>query len=399
MPEIAYAHHEKLDGTAIPRRLTAAGDPVQSRMMTISDIFDALVAWDRPYKKAVPVERALDILREEARAGSSTPGCSTSSSRRRSTSCPWRGRAEGRSLTAPPLVIAHRGDSARRPENTLASFASALESGRRSSSSTCSSPGRLRGRPARSHAGPHHRRAAARPSDDPGRVRRSPPATRTFGTAYAGERIPTLAEVLGSSATAPGSSIEIKHDAVTADAEGGIEAQVAEVPQGGHGARGRAHLLRPPRASCALPGPGPRDPARASSGARAGEVLAGAREAGCGLVLPAQGPAHRRTVDRVRAAGLKLATWVIDDPAELKPLAPFDLYGSVQPPRGDDGAIADGLLDLSCPVIPRDFRRPGPADAAGGPLGSAPGLIGQTDSRLIHGSMRAENHMRRGRPG
>ena len=42
---------------------------MQSRMMTIADIFDALVAWDRPYKKAVPVERALDILREEAGAG------------------------------------------------------------------------------------------------------------------------------------------------------------------------------------------------------------------------------------------------------------------------------------------------------------------------------------------
>ena len=38
-------------------------------MMTICDIFDALVAWDRPYKKAVPPERALDILTEEARAG------------------------------------------------------------------------------------------------------------------------------------------------------------------------------------------------------------------------------------------------------------------------------------------------------------------------------------------
>jgi HD-GYP domain-containing protein (c-di-GMP phosphodiesterase class II) len=35
-------------------------------MMTISDIFDALVAWDRPYKKSVPVERALDILKDEA---------------------------------------------------------------------------------------------------------------------------------------------------------------------------------------------------------------------------------------------------------------------------------------------------------------------------------------------
>jgi HD-GYP domain-containing protein (c-di-GMP phosphodiesterase class II) len=69
VPEIAYAHHEKLDGTGYPRRLKAGDIPIQSRMMTISDIFDALVAWDRPYKKSVPVEKALDILRDEARAG------------------------------------------------------------------------------------------------------------------------------------------------------------------------------------------------------------------------------------------------------------------------------------------------------------------------------------------
>ena len=69
VPEIAYAHHEKMDGTGYPRKLAATDIPVQSRMMTISDIFDALVAWDRPYKKSVPVERALDILRDEARGG------------------------------------------------------------------------------------------------------------------------------------------------------------------------------------------------------------------------------------------------------------------------------------------------------------------------------------------
>jgi HD-GYP domain-containing protein (c-di-GMP phosphodiesterase class II) len=69
VPEIAYAHHEKLDGTGYPRRLKAAEIPIQSRMMAISDIFDALVAWDRPYKKAVPVERALGILRDESQTG------------------------------------------------------------------------------------------------------------------------------------------------------------------------------------------------------------------------------------------------------------------------------------------------------------------------------------------
>jgi HD-GYP domain-containing protein (c-di-GMP phosphodiesterase class II) len=69
VPEIAYAHHEKLDGTGYPRQLQSTDIPIQSRMMTIADIFDALVAWDRPYKKAVPVEKALDILKQEAGAG------------------------------------------------------------------------------------------------------------------------------------------------------------------------------------------------------------------------------------------------------------------------------------------------------------------------------------------
>jgi HD-GYP domain-containing protein (c-di-GMP phosphodiesterase class II) len=69
IPEIAYAHHEKLDGSGYPRKLTGPDIPVQSRIMTISDIFDALVAIDRPYKRAQPVERALGILEEEARGG------------------------------------------------------------------------------------------------------------------------------------------------------------------------------------------------------------------------------------------------------------------------------------------------------------------------------------------
>ena len=69
IPEIAYAHHEKLNGRGYPRGVTAPVIPVQSRMMTVADIFDALSASDRPYKRAVPVNRALDILRDEAGAG------------------------------------------------------------------------------------------------------------------------------------------------------------------------------------------------------------------------------------------------------------------------------------------------------------------------------------------
>jgi HD-GYP domain-containing protein (c-di-GMP phosphodiesterase class II) len=65
IPDIAYGHHEKLDGAGYPRRLPAANIPIQSRMMTVSDIFDALTASDRPYKPAVPPRRALDILLKE----------------------------------------------------------------------------------------------------------------------------------------------------------------------------------------------------------------------------------------------------------------------------------------------------------------------------------------------
>ncbi|HEY7496481.1 MAG TPA: HD domain-containing phosphohydrolase [Candidatus Tectomicrobia bacterium] len=69
VPELAYAHHEKLDGSGYPRGLTGEAIPLGVRMMTIADIFDALTASDRPYKKAVPLEHALDILVTEAREG------------------------------------------------------------------------------------------------------------------------------------------------------------------------------------------------------------------------------------------------------------------------------------------------------------------------------------------
>ncbi|HEU5260307.1 MAG TPA: HD domain-containing phosphohydrolase [Gemmatimonadales bacterium] len=69
IPLIAYGHHEKLDGAGYPRGVTGEAIPIQTRMMTISDIYDALTAADRPYKKAVAPPRALDIMAEEVRAG------------------------------------------------------------------------------------------------------------------------------------------------------------------------------------------------------------------------------------------------------------------------------------------------------------------------------------------
>ncbi|HEY7520589.1 MAG TPA: HD domain-containing phosphohydrolase [Methylomirabilota bacterium] len=69
VPEIAGAHHEKLDGSGYPHRARGEQIPVQSRMMAIADIYDALTATDRPYKKAVRSDEALAILDAERRSG------------------------------------------------------------------------------------------------------------------------------------------------------------------------------------------------------------------------------------------------------------------------------------------------------------------------------------------
>ena len=69
VPRIAYGHHEKLNGRGYPNRLVATQIPPEVRMMTVSDIYDALTTGDRPYKRAVSPERALDILEDEAEQG------------------------------------------------------------------------------------------------------------------------------------------------------------------------------------------------------------------------------------------------------------------------------------------------------------------------------------------
>ncbi len=65
IPQIAYGHHEKLDGSGYPRKTKEIC--TQTKMMTVSDIYDALTASDRPYKKAVPPRKALDILSAESK--------------------------------------------------------------------------------------------------------------------------------------------------------------------------------------------------------------------------------------------------------------------------------------------------------------------------------------------
>lgn len=69
VPAFAGAHHEKLDGSGYPRGLKGDEIPVQTRILTIVDVFDALTAEDRPYKKAMSPERALAIIEHEAAGG------------------------------------------------------------------------------------------------------------------------------------------------------------------------------------------------------------------------------------------------------------------------------------------------------------------------------------------
>jgi HD-GYP domain-containing protein (c-di-GMP phosphodiesterase class II) len=69
IPEIAHGHHEKMNGEGYPGNLVSKDIPLQTRLMTLADIFDALAAADRPYKGSVSVEQALEILQEMAKAG------------------------------------------------------------------------------------------------------------------------------------------------------------------------------------------------------------------------------------------------------------------------------------------------------------------------------------------
>ena len=62
VPEYAGGHHEKMDGTGYPNHLLREQMSIPARMVAIADVFEALTAKDRPYKKAMPLSKALTIL-------------------------------------------------------------------------------------------------------------------------------------------------------------------------------------------------------------------------------------------------------------------------------------------------------------------------------------------------
>ena len=230
----------------------------------------------------------------------------------------------------PPLIIAHRGDSAHRPENTLASFAGALELGLQlvELDVQLTRDG---------HVVVLHDPTVDRTTDGSGDVggltlaelrRLSAGYPAHFGAAHAGERVPTLAEALALLRGRGRVMIEIKRDSVGEDPLGGIEARtLAEVRKAGMEREvallsfDRRALLR-----CLEQAP---DITRGHLFYRATieEVIEGARAVASTLVLPEKGMLSDAFCALARDAGLMLATWVVDDVEELRQLERFDLYG------------------------------------------------------------------------
>lgn len=64
---IALSHHEKWNGSGYPQGLSGVDIPVEGRIAAIADVFDTLTS-ERPYKKAWPIEQAVDLLKKESGA-------------------------------------------------------------------------------------------------------------------------------------------------------------------------------------------------------------------------------------------------------------------------------------------------------------------------------------------
>jgi glycerophosphoryl diester phosphodiesterase len=230
----------------------------------------------------------------------------------------------------PPLIIAHRGDSAHRPENTLASFAGALELGLQlvELDVQLTRDG---------HVVVLHDPTVDRTTDGSGDVRGltlaelrrlSAGYPAHFGATHAGERVPTLAEALALLRGRGRVMIEIKRDSVGDDMLAGIEARtLAEVRKAGM-ERDVALLSFDRRAllRCLEQAP---DITRGHLFYRATieEVIEGARAVASTLVLPEKGMLSDAFCARAREAGLRIATWVVDDVEELRQLDRFGLYG------------------------------------------------------------------------
>jgi len=249
----------------------------------------------------------------------------------------------------PPLVIAHRGDSAHRPENTLAAIAGALELG-----ATAVEIDVQLTRDGRVVV--IHDPTLDRTTSGHGDVREltlaevravSAGYPSRFGGRWAGERVPTLAEALALLRDRARAMVEIKTESITADETGGLEAlTAAEIRRAGMADR-VALISFDQRAIVRLRQLAPEmTRGRIFGRTTADDALADASASGAEIVMPHKSQLSDALVARVHAAGLKLATWVVDEPEELRQLARHELYGvgSNRPGVLLD-AIEGGLLD------------------------------------------------------
>lgn len=232
-----------------------------------------------------------------------------------------------------PRIIAHRGDSAARPENTLGAFAAALEAG----ADIIELDVQLtRDR----HVVVIHDPTVDRTTNGSGAVGEltlvelralSAGFAAQFGDAFAGERVPTLGEALHFLRGRARVVIEIKRDSAGGphdDDDDSVEAlTLAEVHRAGVQREvalvsfGTEVLQRCRKLDPQVP--------RGHLFYRVDpdELLAAARAVEADIVLPEKGLLSAELCARIHAAGLHLATWLVDDPAELPALLEYDLFG------------------------------------------------------------------------
>jgi len=229
-----------------------------------------------------------------------------------------------------PFVIAHRGDSAHRPENTLASFASALEIG--------AEVMELDVQLTRDgHVVVLHDPTLDRTTTGRGSVRDltlaevravSAGYPKHFGDAFRGERVPALSEVLAFLRDRCRVMIELKSDSVTDDEDGGLEAHTIEEVRRAHMEKESALISFSRRALLRCRKAAPEIlRGHLFHDATPDQVVAGAREVGTDLVMPEKGLLTEGLFAATRAAALRVATWVLDAPEELEALARFELHG------------------------------------------------------------------------
>jgi glycerophosphoryl diester phosphodiesterase len=248
-----------------------------------------------------------------------------------------------------PYIIAHRGDSDVRPENTLAAFSSALQAG--AEVVECDVQLTKDG-----HVVVMHDPSVDRTTNGTGlladmtlaEVRRlSAGYPQRFGKKFTGERVPTLMELLAFLRERARMLIEIKPDSVTDDDDGGIEARTIAEVRKAQMEKDVALISFSRRALSRCRDQAPEiTRGHLFHQGEAGEMLAGAREVASDLVLPSVELLSEDLRDRAREAGIKVATWVVDSVSLLRDVARFDLYGVA---TNKPGLILDAVKGVDDP--------------------------------------------------